>query len=283
MISTFLRLIKFSHTIFALPFALLGYFIGVRHFGFDYVILLQVIVAMVFARSAAMGFNRIVDREWDAKNSRTAGREIPSGQISTKTVAIIVAVCSCLFVLTALSINMLCFLLSPVALVVILGYSYTKRFTSWAHVALGVALSISPMGAYIAVGGTLVWEVVLLAGVVAMWVAGFDIIFALQDEEFDRAEGLHSMPARLGTRGALWVSGVCHILSGVMVVALGFMLDVDAVIYFSGAAIFIAILCYEHIVVTPSKRDRVGFAFATLNSVASVFYCLFSIASLYFS
>ncbi len=283
MIQKFLSLIKFSHTIFAMPFAMLGYFMAIRFYGFDWVLLLQIVLAMIFARSAAMGFNRLVDREWDAKNPRTAGREIPSGQLSSGAVGWFVAVCSMLFVVTALTINVLCFALSPVALALILGYSYTKRFTSFAHLVLGLALGLAPIGAYVAVSGSVSWEVMLVCGVVLFWVAGFDIIFALQDEEFDVSESLHSIPARFGTRGALRISAGCHVLSAVAIVLLGFvMVGANEWIYFTGAGLFIAILALEHIMVTPSKKHNIGFAFSTLNSMGSVLYCTTTIFSFYF-
>ncbi len=282
MLKKFLSLIKFSHTIFAMPFALLGFFMAVRFYGFDFTLLIQVVVAMILARSAAMGFNRIVDREWDAKNPRTKNREIPAGDISVNTVTWLVAICCVLFVLTSLTINLLCFALSPIALALVLGYSYTKRFTSFAHLVLGLALALSPIGAYIAVSGAISWDVVLVSFVVMFWVAGFDIIFALQDEKFDAENSLHSIPARFGTRRALIISALCHVAAAVAVVALGFMLSgINLWIYFRGGGLFIAILTLEHIMVTPSKKENIGFAFSTLNSLGSVLYCLTTIMSIY--
>ncbi len=272
MILKFLSLIKFSHTLFALPFGVLGYALGVQRLGFSWVVLVQVVLAMVLARSAAMGFNRIVDREWDAQNPRTAGREIPSGQISTTTVSWIVAVCCVGFVVVWLSINFMCFFLSPVALAVVLGYSYTKRFTSFAHLVLGLALAIAPVGGYVAVCGAIGGEVLMIAGLVLCWVGGFDIIFALQDREFDGGVGLHSIPVRFGVRGGLLISGVLHLVVIALVVWLGFVLRVNPWVYWSGGVAFSAILVYEHIVVTPKRLDRIGFAFATLNSLGSLVY-----------
>ncbi len=280
MISKYLSLIKFSHTIFAMPFALVGYFLGVQSHGFSYLILIQVIVAMVLARSAAMGFNRLVDYRWDAKNPRTATREIPAGKLSVRAVTIFVAICSIGFCLTALWINTLCFALSPIALIIILGYSYTKRFTSLAHIVLGLALSIAPIGAYIAVTGTFALLPALFMPLVLCWVAGFDIIFALQDREFDREQGLHSIPVRFGIKGALTISAILHALSALSAIAIGLLLDGNMALYWSGAAIFIALLSYEHIVVTPSKLHNINLAFATINSYASVIYGVLTILSI---
>ncbi|MFI3287722.1 MAG: UbiA-like polyprenyltransferase [Rikenellaceae bacterium] len=281
MIKRFLSLIKFSHTLFAMPFALVGYALGVRDFGFDYITLVQVILCMVFARSAAMGFNRIVDREWDAKNPRTASREIPSGQISTTTVAYLVALCCVLFILTTLTINTLCFLLSPVALAVALGYSYTKRFTRWAHVVLGLALSFAPIGAYAAVGGSFSLLPALFSVLVIGWVAGFDIIFSVQDREFDIKEGLHSIPSKFGVRGALAISSSLHFIASAVAVVIGFFIKANMPLYWIGVGLFVAILFYEHVVVRPSKLDKINMAFATLNSMASILYGTFTVLSLF--
>lgn len=236
---------------------------------------------MIFARSAAMGFNRIVDREWDAKNPRTANREIPAGVISTTAVSWLVALCSVLFVVTCLTINTVCFALSPIALAVVLGYSYAKRFTKWAHLILGLALAIAPVGAYVAVTGTFALLPMLFSLLVVGWVAGFDIIFALQDAEFDRSEGLHSIPARFGNSGALLISGIFHLLSSASAITIGFMINSNPYIYWVGAVAFILILTYEHIIVTPKKLDKIGIAFATMNSMASIVYGTFTILSLY--
>lgn len=282
MFQKFLSLIKFSHTIFALPFALLGYSVGVKYYGFDYIILLQVVLCMVFARSAAMGFNRLVDREFDAKNPRTASREIPSGVISVKAATWFVVVCSVLFVITALSINFLCFILSPIALAVILGYSYTKRFTSLAHIVLGVALSIAPLGAFIAVSGSLISSMWLLAALVLCWVSGFDIIFALQDEEFDKGVKLHSIPSLLGASRALVVSSLLHVVAAGGAVALSFMLPLSTpILYWIGAAIFVGLLLYQHLIVKPNDLSRVNLAFGTVNGIASVIYASCAILSLF--
>lgn len=281
MFKKYLSLIKFSHTIFAMPFAIAGFALGVRLYGFEWEVLLLVVVAMVFARSAAMGFNRIVDREFDARNARTAVREIPSGAVSEKSAAWLVALCCIGFVVTSLFINVLAFALSPVALAVILGYSYTKRFTSWCHIVLGLALAIAPMGGYIAVTGSFALPPLLLCGLVLTWVAGFDVIFALQDVEFDRSEDLHSIPARLGVKNGLLVSAALHLISVAFVVIIGFVIDSNPLLYWIGAAIFIALLAFQHAIVKPTDLSRVGLAFGTTNGLASIAYATFLILSLF--
>lgn len=265
-----------------MPFALVGYALGVRDFGFDYIVLIQIVLCMIFARSAAMGFNRIVDRVWDGRNPRTASREIPSGQISVGAVRWLVALCSLLFVATALTINFWCFALSPVALGVVFGYSYCKRFTNLAHVVLGIALAIAPVGAYVAVGGTFNILAVLFSLVVIFWVAGFDIIFSLQDREFDAEEGLHSIPVRFGINGSLAISSLFHFTASALAILIGFMIvPRSELLYWIGAGLFIVLLSLEHIIVRPDKLDKVNVAFATLNSYASVVFGTFTILSLF--
>lgn len=282
MIRKFLSLIKFSHTVFALPFALVGYALGVRAAGFDWVILCQVVLCMVFARSAAMAFNRLVDRTYDAQNPRTATREIPAGKLSPQTVTTLVVVCSVGFVLTALSINFLCFALSPVALAVVLGYSYTKRFTSWCHLVLGLGLAIAPVGGYIAAAGGITEGIWLLAGLVLTWVAGFDVLFALQDESFDKQAGLHSIPARFGIKKALILSGTLHGLTLVAVVGLGLLIHpAYPVVYWIGAALFVGLLGFQHAIVRPTDLSRINLAFGTTNGIASVVYAVATVLSLF--
>ena len=282
MIQKFLSLVKFSHTVFALPFALAGYAMGVRAAGFDWVVLVQVIVCMVFARSAAMAFNRLVDRTYDAANPRTAARELPAGELQPKTVGAVVVVCSAGFVLTALSINFLCFALSPVALAIVLGYSYTKRFTSWCHVVLGLGLAIAPVGGYVAAAGGFTASAWVLAGLVLTWTAGFDVIFALQDEAFDQSEGLHSIPARFGAKKALYLSAGLHVLTAGAVVWLGFLLHpAYPVVYWAGAAAFVGLLVFQHAIVRPNDLSRVGLAFGTTNGIASVVYAAATVCSLF--
>ena len=270
----YLSLIKFSHTIFALPFALVGFFlaskqepgseISWRLFGL-------VLLCMVFARSAAMAFNRYVDRDIDSRNPRTATREIPAGVISAQNALFFVLANCVLFVLCTWFINPLCFYLSPVALAVVLGYSYTKRFTALCHFVLGVGLALAPLGAYLAVSGAFALLPLVYSFVVLFWVAGFDIIYALQDEEFDRQLGLNSIPARLGKKRALLVANVLHILTALLVIFAGEYAD-GGLFFWIGALIFISLLIYQHQLVKPQDLSRVNLAFFTTNGIASTIF-----------
>lgn len=285
MIQKYLSLIKFSHTIFALPFALIGYTMGVVDASFSWWTLIGVVACMVLARSAAMGFNRLVDRKYDAANPRTASREIPAGEISANAATWFVVICSLGFVAVAATFNHLTLILSPVALVIILGYSLTKRFTSLCHVVLGLGLAIAPMAAYIAVTGTINCTVIIVSVAVLTWVAGFDIIFALQDRDFDRSVGLNSIPAKLGVKGGLIVSGALHLLTAAAVSAVATVLVRDGaqqILIWCGTAIFGILLTYQHIIVHPSDLSRVNLAFGTTNGLASVIYATFVICSLVF-
>lgn len=275
MILKYLRLVKFSHTIFALPFALVGYVLGSVEVGFDWLVLFEVLVCMVMARSAAMGFNRLVDWRFDARNARTAMREIPAGVISPRRAAIFVVFCSVVFVAVSFAINMLCGVLSPVALVVVLGYSYTKRFTALCHFVLGLGLAIAPAAAYIATTGHLSTTPLWLSVLVWSWVAGFDIIFSLQDMEFDRSESLHSVPARMGVASGLWISALLHLFTALSVVIFGLMV-VSNYLYWIGALLFVLLLTYQHLIVTPRNLSRVGLAFGTTNGVASIIFAMFT-------
>ena len=215
-IGDYLSLVKFSHTIFAMPFALLSFtyaWMTAEHGSVLWMVLLQVVACMVFARNVAMGFNRWADRKIDAENPRTANREIPAGKISSRGAVIFIIVNALLFVATTITISPLCAWLSPVALFVVMFYSYCKRFTAMAHMVLGLSLGIAPVGAYMAVTGTTVAECWLLAVVVMTWCAGFDIIYALQDAEFDRKRGLHSIPSHFSARTSLVISALLHVAS----------------------------------------------------------------------
>lgn len=282
-INHYLSFIKFSHTLFALPFALIGFTLAVfsGSAGFSIEKLLLVLACMVLARSAAMGFNRFIDRRFDAANPRTSSREIPAGIISANSALAFVIVCCLGFVLCSWLINELCFWLSFVALFVILGYSYTKRFTPLCHLILGVGLSLAPVGAYIALTERFDSIPVLLSILVFLWVSGFDIIFALQDEEFDRSQNLLSIPVVLGRKNALRLSGLLHFLAGVIVVALYF-LGHFGWLYLPGAAAFVALLIFQHRIVKPDDLSRVNLAFGTTNGIASVVFCLFVCADLIF-
>lgn len=302
-IKSYLSLIKFSHTIFAMPFALIGFFLSLFQFKFsqwysnrifnsriNFIIpyaeaellkkILLIILCMIFARSAAMAFNRYLDRKWDALNPRTAIREIPKGIITPKNALTFTIVCSLLFVVCTFFINPLCFALSPVALAVVLGYSYTKRFTPLCHLILGAGLALAPIGAYLAVTGTFHLLPLLFSFAVLFWVSGFDIIYALQDEEFDKQNKLYSIPAWLGKTKALRVSEMLHLLSATCVVLAG-KLGHFGWLYWLGVLVFGGMLVYQHSIVKPTDLRRVNIAFMTANGIASVVFAVFVIADLF--
>ena len=229
---------------------------------------------MVFARSAAMAFNRYIDRRIDAQNPRTAVREIPAGIVSPQNALIFIVLNCLLFVLTTYWINPLCFYLSPIALLVVLGYSYTKRFTSLCHFILGLGLALAPVGAYLAVVGHFdptSFIAIQYGLVVLFWVAGFDIIYALQDEEFDRSLGLNSIPTALGKKRALWLSNGLHLIAAGLVVATALQTN-GQWMHWLGVVLFIALLVYQHLLVTPQDLSRVNLAFFTTNGIASVIF-----------
>lgn len=271
----FFSLVLFAHSIFALPFAMIGFFLGVTTSTqpFNWFLLLLVLLCMVFARNAAMAFNRYLDRDIDAKNPRTVMRDIPAGRVSANEALIFVIVNCLLFVIATAFINDLCLYLSPVALFVVLFYSYTKRFTALCHLVLGLGLSLAPIGAYIAVTGAFNIVPVLYSFAVLFWVSGFDIIYALQDEDFDRAEKLHSIPAALGIKNALRLSVVLHICSAICVILPIFFSEFSFV-YYIGVAFFCFMLTYQHLLVKPNDISKVDRAFATTNGYASVVFAL---------
>ena len=280
-IAKYFRLVKFSHTIFAMPFALMAfaYALWSTEAEFSWWLLLQVVLCMVFARNVAMGFNRWADRKFDAENPRTANREIPSGQISPRKALAFVTINALLFIVTACTINTLTAILSPVALAVVMFYSYCKRFTSLAHLVLGLSLGIAPAGAYIAVTGTLTFAPCLLSLLVLTWCGGFDIIYALQDAEFDRARGLHSIPSRFSVATSLYISIALHCISIVTLFAFANYLPQSWLLW-CGIVLFSAILVAEHILVTPKKQRSIGIAFGTLNGLASLTLAVFVIANI---
>lgn len=285
MKNTFLnytRLVKFEHTIFALPFALIGFFLAVMQ-GSDtlsFILLLKVIGCMVFARNAAMGFNRYLDRSFDAANPRTAMREIPAGVVSPKKALIFIVVNSLLFMGMSWLINELCFYLSPVALLVILGYSYMKRITPLCHFVLSSGLALAPIGAYLAVTGQFAIAPLLFSMVVFFWVSGFDIIYACQDVDFDRTYQLKSVPAILGIKRALQLSVFVHLIAVAFVLSAGIVLQ-SGWLFWIGATIFIGLLSYQHLIIKPNDLSRVNLAFGTTNGIASVIFATFVIASFY--
>ncbi|MBN2668231.1 MAG: UbiA family prenyltransferase [Bacteroidales bacterium] len=269
----FLSLVKFSHTVFALPFALFGFAIATFHDGFDwsYRLLILVLLDMIFARNAAMAFNRYIDRHIDAKNERTEIRDIPAGKISSKTAFWFVVINIILFFVTTFFINTLTFYLAPVAMLVVLGYSYTKRFTPLCHLVLGAGLALAPIGAYLAVSGVFSQAPLLLSFAVFFWVSGFDIIYALQDEEFDRQQNLKSIPVLLGARGALRLSLFFHLITFVLLFYLGSVLSISY-LYWFGFSVFSALLFYQHTLVSPKNLSKVNLAFFTTNGIASVIF-----------
>ncbi len=282
-VKDYLSLIKFSHTVFALPFALIGFSLAViyeRH-SFEWHLLVKMLLCMIFARTAAMAFNRYLDRRIDARNPRTAKREIPAGVIEPKSALWFVIANCILFLITCYFINMLVFYLSFVALFVILFYSYTKRFTALCHLVLGVGLSLAPIGAYLVVTGEFSWLPLMFSGIVITWVSGFDIIYALQDERFDRDNRLHSIPAALGVKHALSVSSLLHIISAGLVIAVGFIALLNW-LYWAGAALFIGLLIYQHTLVKPHDLSKVNIAFMTTNGIGSIIFAIFTILSLIF-
>jgi len=276
------RLVKFEHTIFALPFALIGFFMALQETSsaLSLKLLGLVLLCMVFARNAAMGFNRYLDREFDKLNPRTAIREIPAGILEPKSVKFFVIANAILFILTTWFINDLCFYLSPIALFVILFYSYTKRFTPLCHFVLSLGLAIAPIGAYLAVAGKFNWLPLLLSAVVFFWVSGFDIIYALQDEEFDKSQNLKSVPSLLGKRRALYAANIIHIISAIFVLAIAYLMPAN-ILQWIGSLIFIGLLLYQHLLVKHDDLSRVNFAFFTMNGVASVIYGALMILGFY--
>lgn len=294
-VKKYLSLVKFSHTIFAMPFALIGFFLGITYMqkhpeagelifkttamdGWGMKLFL-VLACMVTARSAAMAFNRYLDRSFDAKNPRTAIREIPAGIISANSALRFVILNCVLFVTATYFINDICFFLSPVALFVILFYSYTKRFTALCHIVLGLGLSLAPIGAYLAVTGRFDILPILFSMAVIFWVSGFDVIYALQDVEFDQSQELYSIPSVLGKAKALRVSEILHVCSSVCVIAAGIYGGFHW-LYWIGIGVFAGMLVYQHSIVKPNDLSKVNIAFMTANGIASVVFALFVIGDL---
>lgn len=283
----YLSLIKFSHTIFALPFALLGFFLGTLEVGqgLSIQLFLLVLLCMVFARSAAMAFNRYLDRDIDEQNPRTQTREIPAGVISPKAALLFVVLNSLLFITTTWFINKLCFFLSPVALLIILGYSYTKRFTYLCHFVLGLGLSLAPIGAYLAAGGGFDLLPLMYSAAVLLWVSGFDIIYALQDESFDKSLQLSSIPVSLGKKKALNLSTLLHLVCSIIILASAFVLG-NAYpgfiwLHWLAAGIFVSLLIFQHTLVKPHDLSRVNLAFFTTNGIASLIFGTLVILDIY--
>ncbi len=282
MLTKYLSLVRFPHTVFALPFALIGFFLATHYAGypFHWSTLAGVLLCMVFGRNTAMAFNRYADRKIDAQNPRTAQREVPAGILSARSVLYFVIANALLFIVTTYFINNICFLLSPVALAVVIGYSYTKRFTYLSHLILGLGLALTVIGAYLAVAGTFAWLPVYYSIAVLCWVSGFDIIYALQDKGFDEKLGLYSIPVVVGNKGALFLSAFLHVITSLFIVWAG----VEANFgwwYWIGSSVFIGLLIYQHLIVTPNDLSRVNLAFGTLNGIASVIFAIFVLMELF--
>ena len=275
MLKNYLSLIKFSHTIFALPFALIGFTLAVSKLehAFTWDKLLLVLLCMIFARSAAMAFNRYIDKDVDTANPRTSKiREIPKGTIKAGSVLRFVIVNCMLFMGAAYLLNSLCFLLSPIALLVILGYSYTKRFTALCHLILGLGLSLSPIGAYLAVTAQFDILPLLFSCIVLFWVSGFDIIYALQDETFDKQFNLHSIPVLLGQKNALRFSRLMHFIAAAIIIFIGINYFTTSILFWTATTLFIGLLINQHRLVKPDDLSKINLDFFTNNGIASLIF-----------
>ncbi|WP_293888294.1 MULTISPECIES: UbiA-like polyprenyltransferase [unclassified Sphingobacterium] len=272
----YLSLVLFAHSVFALPFAFIGFFLALHtmEYAFSWKLLVLMLVCMVTARNAAMAFNRYLDRDIDAINPRTAMRDIPAGKISASNALVFTIVNSLIFIGATYFINSLCFMLSPVALFVVLFYSYTKRITPLCHLVLGAGLGLAPIGAYMVITGQFATVPVLYGFAVLTWVSGFDIIYALQDEAFDRENQLNSIPVWLGTKGAMRVSECLHVLSFIFILIPAFLMPVGW-IYCLGVVFYAALLIYQHTLFSSTDLSRVNRDFMTTNGYASVIFALF--------
>jgi len=280
-IKDYFSLVKIHHTVFSLPFALIGFFQGYRDNG-DTVqikVLLLVLLCVFFARNAAMGFNRYVDREFDRHNPRTALREIPRNIISPRSALWFVILNAILFIVAAGFLNLLCLILSPVALFVVLGYSFTKRFSNLPHIFLGLGLGLAPIGAYLAVTAQFAMIPVLYSFAVLFWVAGFDIIYALQDIDFDQSQKLRSLPAWLGKKKSLLLSSLFHLFT-VLFISIAGVMGSYQWLFWAGAGVFTLLIIYQHLIVSPADLSRVNLAFFTLNGIASIIFACFVIADI---
>ena len=285
-VKNYLSLVKFSHTIFAMPFALIGFVLGLRNHFIQQTSVDQiwfkfflVLVCMVTARSTAMAFNRYLDRHFDKLNPRTAIREIPAGIIKAEKALVFIGINMAIFIIATYFINAICFYLSPVALFVILFYSYTKRFTYLCHLVLGFGLSLAPIGAYLAVTGSFDVLPLLFSFAVIFWVSGFDIIYALQDIDFDQSQSLYSIPSQWGLKQALSISRVLHVLSAAFVIAAYFVGGFHF-LYLFGLIIFIGMLIYQQSIVKPHDLSKVNLAFMTANGIASIVFSVFVIGAM---
>jgi len=288
-VKNYLSLVKFSHTIFALPFALIGFMLGAQYLNshqieFEHKVLkfFLVLFCMVTARSTAMAFNRYLDRHFDKLNPRTAIREIPAGIIKAEKALLFIIINALLFVTATFFINSICFYLSPVALFVILFYSYTKRFTFLCHLVLGLGLSLAPIGAYLAVTGEFNIVPLLFSFAVIFWVSGFDVIYALQDIEFDQSQSLYSIPSYWGLKKALNIARILHVFSAGFVIAAFYLGDFHY-LYLGGLLVFVGMLFYQHSIVKPNDLSKVNIAFMTANGIASIVFSIFVISDILIS
>jgi 4-hydroxybenzoate polyprenyltransferase len=275
-VRAYFSLVKFSHTVFAMPFAVIGFSLAVfsPEFSFNLRLLLLVILCMVTARNTAMGFNRLADKDFDALNPRTQKREIPSGLISPRAATIFVIINAILFIVTTFFINRLTLILSPIALIVIIGYSLTKRFTSLCHFILGLGLSLAPIGAYISVTGRFGLLPLIYSCIVLSWVSGFDIIYALQDDEFDKSVNVYSLPSATGRKKALTISVFMHFITFLLVLTAG-IYGKSGILFWTGAIIFTSLLIYQHSIVKYYDLSKVTLAFGTTNGIASILFAIF--------
>jgi len=291
VVKNYLSLVKFSHTIFALPFALIGFVLGIAALKNNNIELqtseviirfFLVLLCMITARSAAMGFNRYLDRHFDQLNPRTAIREIPAGVIQAEKALGFVVVNALIFIIATYFINPICFYLSPVALFVILFYSYTKRFTYLCHLVLGIGLSLAPIGAYLAVTGVFNILPLLFSFTIIFWVSGFDIIYSLQDADFDKSQLLYSIPSYWGLNKALSIARVLHVYSASFVIVAYFIGGFHW-IYLIGLLVFVGMLLYQNSIVKPTDLSKVNIAFMTANGIASIVFSIFVIVAIFFS
>jgi 4-hydroxybenzoate polyprenyltransferase len=278
-VRTYLSFVRFSHSVFALPFALGGALLASRYQPITWQTVAWILVAMVAARAAAMGFNRLVDARFDALNPRTAGRELPRGIMSATEAGVFVTIASIVFVYAAWRLSPLCFALSPVALAIVFWYSLAKRYTTWTQLYLGLAMAVAPVGGWLAVGGRAGYEPWLLAAAIGTWVGGFDVLYACQDIEFDRAQGLRSIPVRFGVRTALAISRAMHTMTIVCLLALPWFTPLPP-FYYAGVAVVAVLLAYEQSLVSVDDMSQVKRAF-DLNGYVGILYLVVLAVSMY--
>lgn len=278
----YFSLVLFAHSIFAMPFAFIGFFLALSttSHSFEWQKLIYMVLCMIFARNAAMAFNRYLDRHIDARNPRTLTRDIPAGRITAKSALSFTVINCILFITTTWFINDICFYLSPVALSIILVYSYMKRISALCHLVLGLGLALAPIGAYLVVTGEFAWLPLMYSFTVLTWVSGFDIIYALQDDDFDKSQNLHSIPVALGRKNALILSSFLHVLSVVFVI-IPIFLSTFSYFYIAGVLVFTSMLIYQHSLVKPQDLSRVNRAFGTANGIASLVFAIFFLLDVY--